>query len=84
MALPLRQLRMDREDLFMKLAILGTGFIVKEGAQPSLREVPEVEVTAIFARAKSKSVAEGLAVQYSIPKVYTDYDDFRIAFFRPK
>ncbi|SDP62019.1 Gfo/Idh/MocA family protein [Selenomonas ruminantium] len=59
----------------MKLAILGTGFIVKEGALPALREVPEIEVTAIFAREKSKGVADKLAVQYDIPKVYTDYDE---------
>lgn len=59
----------------MKLAILGTGFIVKEGALPALREVPEVEVMAIFARERSRSVAEGLAVQYGIPRVYTDYDE---------
>lgn len=58
----------------MKLAVLGTGFIVKEGALPALRAVPEIEVTAIFARPHSKSVAEGLAVQYDIPRVYTDYD----------
>ena len=59
----------------MKLAILGTGFIVKEGALPALKEVPEIEVTAIFAREKSKGVADKLAVQYDIPKVYTDYDE---------
>lgn len=59
----------------MKLAILGTGFIVKEGALPALREVPEVEVAAIFARPSSREEAEKLAVSYSIPKVYTDYDE---------
>ncbi len=64
-----------QEAMDMKLAILGTGFIVKEGALPALREVPEIEVTAIFARPRSKSVAERLAVQYGIPKVYTDYDE---------
>lgn len=58
----------------MKLAILGTGFIVKEGALPALQAVPQIEVTAIFARSKSQSVAEGLARQYNIPQVYTDYD----------
>lgn len=59
----------------MKLAILGTGFIVREGALPALREVPEIEVTSIFARAKSIAKAEALATQYSVPKVYTDYDE---------
>lgn len=58
----------------MKLAILGTGFIVKEGALPALREVPEVEVAAIFARPSSKGEAEKLATAYDIPQVYTDYD----------
>ncbi len=59
----------------MKLAILGTGFIVKEGALPALKEVPEVEVAAIFARPSSREEAEKLAASYSIPKVYTDYDE---------
>ena len=59
----------------MKLAILGTGFIVKEGALPALKEVPEAEVAAIFARPSSKEEAEKLSVAYSIPKVYTDYDE---------
>lgn len=59
----------------MKLAILGTGFIVKEGALPALQQVPQIEVTAIFARLKSQSKAEELARQYRIPQVYTDYDE---------
>lgn len=59
----------------MKLAILGTGFIVREGALPALQSVPEIEVTAIFARPRSQAVAESLAVQYKIPQVYTDYDE---------
>lgn len=59
----------------MKLAILGTGFIVKEGALPALQEVPEIEVTAIFARPSSKGVAEELAARYGIPRVYTDYEE---------
>ena len=44
----------------MKLAILGTG---------------EVEVTSLFARPHSKSVGEALAKKFSVPKVYTDYDE---------
>ena len=59
----------------MKMAILGTGMIVKEGALPALKEVPEVEVAAIFARPSSKGEAEKLSEAYSIPKVYTDYDE---------
>ena len=43
----------------MKLAILGTGFIVKEGALTALKDVPEIETTAMF----------------SLPNVYTDYDE---------
>lgn len=63
----------------MKLAILGTGFIVKEGALPALKEVPEIDVTAIFARPSGKEAAEKLAAAYSIPKVYTDYDELLAA-----
>lgn len=58
----------------MKLAILGTGLIVKEGALPALCQVPEIEVAAIFARPASREKAEKLQAEYSIPKVYTDYD----------
>lgn len=59
----------------MKLAILGTGFIVKEGALPALKEVSEVEVTAIFSRPSSKGEADTLAAKYAIPKVYTNYEE---------
>lgn len=59
----------------MKLAILGTGFIVKEGALPALKKVPKIEVVAILARPKSKATAEKLARENSIPAVYTDYDE---------
>lgn len=58
----------------MKLAILGTGMIVNEGALPALQKVPDIEVVAIFARAASKKKAEELAFRYSIPKVFTDYE----------
>ena len=59
----------------MKLAILGTGFIVQEGALVALKNVPEIKVEAIFARLKSKDKADKLAAEYSIAKVYTDYDE---------
>ncbi len=59
----------------MRLAILGTGFIVKEGALKALQEVPEIKIQAIFARPSSREMAEELAGQYAIPEVYTDYDD---------
>lgn len=57
----------------MKLAILGTGKIVQEGALPALKNAPEIEVIAIYARQHSKGVAENLAKEYSIPKVVTEY-----------
>ena len=53
----------------MKLAILGTGMIVKDGALPALKEVPEVEVVAIYARPSSREKAEELSAAYAIPKV---------------
>lgn len=59
----------------MKLAIIGTGMIVNEGALPALKEVSEIQTTAIFARPKSRDKAEKLATEYSIPKIYTDYDE---------
>ena len=59
----------------MKLAIVGTGMIVNEGALPALKEVPEIEKTAIFARPKSRDKAEKIAADNSIPKIYTDYDE---------
>ena len=59
----------------MNLAILGTGLIVNEGALPALVEVPEISVTAIFARPHSRDKAENLAKKYSIKKIYTDYDE---------
>lgn len=59
----------------MKLAIIGTGMIVNEGALPALKEVPEIQTTAIFARPKSRDKAEKLAAENFIPKIYTDYDE---------
>ena len=56
----------------MKLAILGTGFIVNEGILPALQQVPQIEAAAIFGRNRAK--AEALAQQYKIPAVYDDYD----------
>lgn len=61
-----------RMNMHMKLAILGTGFIVKEGVLPALKDVPEIETVAIFARPKSKEQAEALAAAYSISTVYTE------------
>ena len=62
----------------MKLAILGTGFIVKEGALKALKDVPEIETVAIFALPRSKDKAAALAKQNLIPKVFTDYDELLV------
>ena len=62
----------------MKLAIIGTGMIVNEGALPALKEVSEIQTTAIFARPKSRDKAEKLATEYSIPKIFTDYDELLV------
>ena len=59
----------------MNLAILGTGFIVQEGALKALKYVPEIKIKAIFSLPRSKTDAERLANENSIPNVYTDYDE---------
>lgn len=59
----------------MRLAILGTGFIVKAGTLRALKEVPEIETVAIYALPRSREKAEKLARENGIPKVYTDYDE---------
>lgn len=56
----------------MKLAILGTGKIVHDLLE-ALKEVPDIEVTSVFARLKSRAKAEALASEWNIPRVYTDY-----------
>ena len=56
----------------MKLAVLGTGKIVKE-ALFALQFVPNVAVTAIYARPHSAEIGAVLAAQYGIPAVFTDY-----------
>lgn len=57
----------------MKLAVIGTGFIVHE-ALMCLDDVPEIEVTSVFARAHSLDKAKDLSRQHNIPHIYTDYD----------
>lgn len=59
----------------MKLAILGTGFIVKEGILKALKEVPEIEMSAIFALPRSKDKATAIANENPIPKIFTDYNE---------
>ena len=56
----------------MKLSILGTGKIVHDLLE-ALKFVPEIELTSVFARPKSRAKAEALASEWHIPKVYTDY-----------
>ncbi|WP_354625669.1 Gfo/Idh/MocA family oxidoreductase [Psychromonas sp. MME2] len=59
----------------MKLGIVGSGNIVKE-ALAALTYVPEITIQAIVVREKSRAVAEELQKQYSINKIYCDYDRF--------
>lgn len=59
----------------MKLAILGTGMIVQEGALPALQQAKEIEIAAIWARPKSMPTAKSLSARYHIPKIYTDYEE---------
>ena len=56
----------------MKIAIIGTGKIVNEAIE-AMKEVPRIEVKAIFARPKSEAKGRELAARYDIDKVYTDY-----------
>ena len=56
----------------MKIAVIGTGKIVTE-TMAALKELPQWEMAAIFARPKSRDKGEALAAEFSVPKVYTDY-----------
>lgn len=58
----------------MKLAIIGTGKIAAE-AIPAIREAEGIEITAIWARPRSRQRGEALASMHGIPRVYTDYDE---------
>ena len=57
----------------MKLALLGTGKIVRE-ALLALEHVPRITKVCIYARPHSESKARELSEKYQIPEVYTDYD----------
>ena len=57
----------------MRLAVIGTGRIVKE-ALDAMRPVSGLECTAIYGRPHSCDKAEAIARQFGIPAVYTDYD----------
>ncbi|MBR1627742.1 MAG: Gfo/Idh/MocA family oxidoreductase [Lachnospiraceae bacterium] len=58
----------------MKLAVLGTGFIITD-ALNAISEVPEIEKVALFARPNSKAKGEEFARNYDIERVYTDYEE---------
>ena len=58
----------------MKLGIIGTGKIIID-ALYAMEPLKEISCNAIFARPRSKDKGEELAKQYSIPEVYTDYDE---------
>ena len=61
----------------MKLGIIGTGRIVHE-ALFAMKEIAEIERTAIFARPKSRDKGEKLAEQYGVDaesiKTFMDTD----------
>ncbi len=57
----------------MKLAIIGTGLIVGE-ALKALTKVPQIELSAIYARPQSLEKGKKLAAEYGIKEVYSDYD----------
>ncbi|WP_270314328.1 Gfo/Idh/MocA family protein [Streptococcus infantarius] len=57
----------------MKLAILGTGKIVEE-VLPVLKEINEIELSAILSTPRSIEKAEKLAELYAISQASSDYD----------
>ncbi len=57
----------------MKLSIIGTGFIPPVTLE-ALKQIPNIEVTSIFARPHSLEKGQNIAKKFNIPKVYTDYD----------
>ncbi|MBP5274797.1 MAG: Gfo/Idh/MocA family oxidoreductase [Abditibacteriota bacterium] len=57
----------------MKLAIIGTGKIVPQ-ALYAMEPLKEISLEAIFARPHSREKGGALAREYSIPRVYTDYE----------
>lgn len=58
----------------MKLAILGTGFIITD-ALDAISEVEGIEKVAILAREKSVDKGKGFQEKYGIEKLYTNYDE---------
>lgn len=57
----------------MKLAIIGTGFIIPTTLQ-AIQQIDAIEVTSIFARPHSLEKGKELSKTFDIPAVYTDYD----------
>lgn len=58
----------------MKLALLGTGMIVKE-VLPVLREIEGIELVAILSTARSLATAQDLAKTHGITQATSDYED---------
>ncbi|MFC4770561.1 Gfo/Idh/MocA family protein [Enterococcus hermanniensis] len=58
----------------MKLAILGSGKIVHDFL-PVVKDIPEIEVKAIFGTVRSIGKMEILQTQFSIDQVYTDIEE---------
>ena len=58
----------------MRLAVIGTGKIVKDAFE-ALQDIPAEKITvqAVFGRPHSREKAEALAKAYGVPEVYTDY-----------
>lgn len=57
----------------MRLAVLGSGMIVRDFL-PVAWEVEGLELAAIVGREPSRPALEGLAAQFGIGRVFTDYD----------
>lgn len=58
----------------MKLALLGTGMIVKE-VLPVLQKIKGIELKAIMSTPRSIDTARELAKKYAIPQASCDYDE---------
>lgn len=58
----------------MKLAILGSGKIVHDFL-PVVKDIPELEVKAIFGTVRSIGKMEALQTQFEIDQVYTDIEE---------
>ena len=57
----------------MKLAIIGTGAIIPVALE-AIEQIDTITVTSIYAREHSLERGKELAIQFSIPMVYTDYE----------